>query len=90
MEEAPENGKESPHSVHANGLIDNKTSNMCNSCLRILISLLEYICIYITKFAAVSCLVEGQFVPAMENGSVSNVTARNPQSNIIKQGSTKF
>ena len=22
MEEAPENGKESPHSVHANGLID--------------------------------------------------------------------
>jgi len=23
MEEAPENGKESPHSVHANGLIDN-------------------------------------------------------------------
>ena len=22
MEEAPENGKESPHSLHANGLID--------------------------------------------------------------------
>ena len=24
MEEAPENGKESPHSVHANGLIDSQ------------------------------------------------------------------
>ena len=28
MEEAPENGKESPHSVHANGLID--TDIICN------------------------------------------------------------
>ena len=24
MEEAPENGKESPHSVHASGLIENQ------------------------------------------------------------------
>ena len=38
-------------------------------CLRILICLLNvYIYIYIyTKFAAVACLVEGQFLPAMEN-----------------------
>ena len=36
-------------------------------CLRILICLLNvYIYIY-TKFAAVACLVEGQFLPAMEN-----------------------
>jgi len=28
MEEAPENGKESPHSVHANGLIDWKSLYM--------------------------------------------------------------
>ena len=27
MEEAPENGKESPHSVHANGLIDNPSDH---------------------------------------------------------------
>ena len=29
MEEAPENGKESPHSVHANGLIE----ALCQSCM---------------------------------------------------------
>ena len=28
MEEAPENGKESPHSVHANGLIDIKHASV--------------------------------------------------------------
>ena len=28
MEEAPENGKESPHSVHANGLIIFKVINL--------------------------------------------------------------
>jgi len=30
MEEAPENGKESPHSVHANGLIDLLEWNRCS------------------------------------------------------------
>jgi len=30
MEEAPENGKESPHSVHANGLIDDDDNNNNN------------------------------------------------------------
>jgi len=29
MEEAPENGKESPHSLHANGLIDNVSTPGC-------------------------------------------------------------
>jgi hypothetical protein len=43
-----------------------------------------------TKFAAVACLVEGQFLPAIENGAISNITAQNPQPNIIKQGRTKF
>ena len=32
MEEAPENGKESPHSVHASGLIDVFETQM-NKCL---------------------------------------------------------
>jgi hypothetical protein len=35
-------------------------------------------------------LVEGQFLSAMENGEVSNITAQNPQANIIKEGMTKF
>ena len=30
MEEAPENGKESPHSVHANGLIDGSVGIFTN------------------------------------------------------------
>jgi len=30
--------------------------------------LITGIYIYINKFVAVSCLVEGKFVPAMENG----------------------
>jgi hypothetical protein len=38
MEEAPENGKESPHSAHANGLIDGRgmawaQHAMCESAL---------------------------------------------------------
>jgi len=41
-----------------------------------------------TKFAAVACLVEGQFLPDMENGEISNIMAWNPQSNIIKEGRT--
>ena len=32
MEEAPENGKESPHSVHANGLIDNSNHMFRPNC----------------------------------------------------------
>ena len=31
MEEAPENSKESPHSVHANGLIDMTITQSCLS-----------------------------------------------------------
>jgi hypothetical protein len=53
----------------------------------------KYIYIYNvlhTKFSAVPCPVEGQFLPAMENGEVSNVMAQNPQTNIIYQGRTKF
>jgi hypothetical protein len=30
--------------------------------------------------------VEGQFLPDMENGEISNIMAWNPQSNIIKVG----
>jgi hypothetical protein len=43
-----------------------------------------------TKFAAVACPVEGQFLPDMENGAISNIVGPNPQSNIIKQGRTRF
>ena len=42
-----------------------------------------------TKFAAVACLVEGQFLPARENRVVSNIMAGNPQT-VINQGRTKF
>jgi hypothetical protein len=52
-----------------------------------------YVYIYIslhTKFAAVACLQEGQFLPAMENSEVSNIMAQNHQINIIKQGRTKL
>ena len=31
MEEAPENGKESPHSVHANGLMDCRENKCCKT-----------------------------------------------------------
>jgi len=34
MEEAPENGKESPHSAHANGLIDWLTIMICTKCYK--------------------------------------------------------
>lgn len=40
------------------------------------------------KFAAVTYIVKGQFLPAMENGAI--ITPQNPQSNIIKQGRTKL
>jgi hypothetical protein len=43
-----------------------------------------------TKFATVACLGEVQFLPAMGNGAISNITGQNSQSNIIKQGRTKL
>jgi len=54
MEEAPENGKESPHSVHANGLIDFINSvertlfhNNCNN--KIIVIMYSYLSVSTTK-----------------------------------------
>jgi len=43
-----------------------------------------------TKFAGVASLMEGQFLPAVENGAVSNITSWNPQSNIINKEGQNF
>ena len=46
MEEAPENGKQSPHSVHANGLIDWLRLRACNFCWLNILLLLHVNCSY--------------------------------------------
>ena len=50
MEEAPENGKESPHSVHANGLINGCTLRIFTTYACTLFFLFFYALNFITEF----------------------------------------